>query len=512
MTVTDDPGETGQAPDDDPGATGSNMRTEEFRAAGHRLIDELADFYASLSERAVTSGESVAAIRELIRPEPLPQDGTAATELLAAITPVLFDHSLHNGHPRFFGYITSSAAPLGALADLLAAAINQNCGLRDLAPVANEIEIQSIRWLAELIGFPPHGGGIMVSGGNVANILGLLAARRARLPWDVRRDGVAAGTARPRVYGSRATHTWVEKAADVAGIGNRAIRWIDTDRDQRIDLESLRRAIEQDRRAGDLPFLVIGTAGNVSTGAVDPLAELAALAASERLWFHVDGAYGAPAACLPEAPESLRALALADSVALDPHKWLYAPIEAACTLVRDPEALRETFSYRPDYYRLHDDTGGIDYFEHGLQNSRGFRALKVWLGLRQAGRRGFERQIRRDIDLARRLFGHAAAHPELEAGTCHLSIATFRFRPADAGPTDTWQDYLDRLNRELVAAIQEGGEAYVSNAIVDERYYLRACIVNFRTREADVDALIEITLRRGRELDRRLRRSDAAPA
>jgi glutamate/tyrosine decarboxylase-like PLP-dependent enzyme len=483
----------------------SDMSADEFRAAGHRLIDALADFYASLPARPVTRGESARELRALLPPQPLPAEGRSGAELLAEITPLLFDHSLHNGHPRFFGYITSSAAPLGALADLLAAGINQNCGLRDLAPLANEIEIETVRWLAELIGFPTPCGGLMVSGGNVANIVALLAARRARLDWDLRREGLVASPGRPRVYASRETHTWIQKAADVAGLGTDAIRWIATDTEQRMDTEDLTRALERDRAAGELPFMVVGTAGNVSTGAIDPLAEIAAIAKDHALWFHVDGAYGAPAACLPEAPGSLKALALADSVALDPHKWLYAPIEAACTLVRDPAALKNAFSFRPPYYRLGDadDEGGLDYFEHGLQNTRGFRALQVWLCLRQAGRRGYEARIREDIALAARLFAKAEAAPELEPGTRHLSIATLRYRPVDAGSSPAWQEYLNELNRMLLVELQEGGEAYLSNAVIGERYFLRACIVNFRTRASDVDALIEIVIRLGETIDAR---------
>ena len=485
------------------------MSADEFRAAGHRLIDALADFYVSLPERRVTPGESVGEIQRLLPPEPLPVEGRPGAQLLEEIAPLLFEHSLHNGHPRFFGYITSSAAPLGALADLLAAGINQNCGLRDLSPAANEIEMQAVRWLAELVGYPTPCGGIMVSGGNMANILAFLAARRARLDWDVRREGLFASPGRPRVYASRETHTWIEKAADLAGLGTDAVRWVKTDAEQRLDPAALTEAIARDRADGDLPFLVVGTAGNVSTGAIDPLAEIAAIARDQGLWFHVDGAYGAPAACLPEAPEPLRALALADSVALDPHKWLYAPIEAACTLVRDREALQRAFSFRPPYYRLDDaaDAGGLNYFEHGLQNTRGFKALKVWLCLRQAGRAGYERQIRADIGLAKRLHARAAAEAEIEAGTQHLSIATFRFRPSDAGTTAAWQQYLDRLNQRLLVGLQRSGEVYLSNAVLNERYFLRACIVNFRTQPADIDALIEIVVRRGRKLDAEDRRS-----
>jgi glutamate/tyrosine decarboxylase-like PLP-dependent enzyme len=243
------------------------MTPEEFRTAGQALIDRLADFYATLPERRVTAGESVSDIQRVLPPQALPADGTDAGQLLREITPLLFEHSLHNGHPRFFGYITSSAAPFGALADLLAAGINQNCGLRDLSPAANEIERQTIGWLAELIGLPAASGGIMVSGGNVANMLGFFAARRAKIDLDLRRDGLLTATGQPRVYASRETHTWIEKAADMSGIGTAAIRWIGTDAAQRIRLDELENAIRQDRATGDLPFLVVGTAGNVSTGA-----------------------------------------------------------------------------------------------------------------------------------------------------------------------------------------------------------------------------------------------------
>src|SRR5690606_26365894 len=225
----------------------------------------------------------------------------------------------------------------------LAAAINANVGKWDLSPVASEIETQTVRWLAQLIGYPVPCGGIMVSGGNMANILGFFAARRAKLPWDVRAAGVGADARRPAVYASRGTHTWIEKAADLAGLGTDSIRWIATDREQRIRIDELERQIALDRAAGRLPILAVGTAGNVSTGAIDPLGALADICREQGLWFHVDGAYGAPAAVLPEAPADLRALREADSLALDPHKWLYCPIEAACTLVRDPQALAAAF-------------------------------------------------------------------------------------------------------------------------------------------------------------------------
>lgn len=495
-----DPVRAGRAPLD--------MAADEFRAAGHWLIEQLATHYESLGTRPVTRGEQAGAIRALLGGGNLPQEGAPALALLEQVVPLLRDHSLHNGHPRFFGYITSSAAPLGALADLLAAAINSNVAIWDIAPAASEIETQTVRWLAELVGFPAPCGGLMVSGGNMANFLGFMAARKSRVPWDIRQDGLYADPRRLTVYASRETHTWIEKAADVSGMGTSGIRWIGVDAGQRMRMDELEQRIKQDLDAGCLPFLVVGTAGSVSTGVVDPLPAIADICARYALWFHVDGAYGAPAAVLPEAPADLKALARADSVALDPHKWLYAPIEAACTLVRDPHALSNAFSYRPPYYHFEADSEepGLDYYEHGLQNTRGFRALKVWLCLRHVGRAGYERMIRDDIALARRLHEALVAHEEFEAVTQHLSITTFRFRPPAAQPgNDAWRAYLDELNSRLVGALQKCGEAYVSNAVIAGQQCLRACIVNFRTRLADVEALPEIVARAGRRLDEALR-------
>jgi glutamate/tyrosine decarboxylase-like PLP-dependent enzyme len=483
-----------------------DMSGAEFRAMGHRLVDQIAEFYDSLRERAVTRGETPDAVRDLVGRGALPVDGAPARELLDSIVPLLCDHSLHNGHPRFMGYITSSAAPLGALADLLAAAVNPNVGKWDLAPAATEIEAQVVRWLADLVGFGAPCSGIMVSGGNMANFLGFLVARHAKAPWNLRIDGVGADARRLIVYASRETHTWIEKAADLFGIGTSAIRWLPTDATQRLRVDELERQIEADRAAGSWPFLVVGTAGSVSTGAIDPLRAIAEVARKQGLWFHVDGAYGAPAAALAEAPADLKALALADSVALDPHKWLYMPLEAACTLVRDPSALLHTFSYRPAYYHFDGEEDLTNFYELGPQNSRGFRALKVWLCLKNVGRAGYEKMIRDDIALAQRLFEATKRHAELEARTLSLSIATFRYRPAGAhAGSEEWSKYLDTLNTALVGALEREGECFVSNAVIDGAQYLRACIVNFRTRVEDVDALPEIVARRGRRLDSELR-------
>ena len=292
----------------EPRCAAANLDSEEFRRAGHALVDAIAEFYASLPARPITRADSPQIIRDLLGDSPLPAEGTAAEALLQEITPLAFEHSLHNGHPRFLGYITSSAAPLGALADLLAASINSNVGKWDLSPLASEIEAQTIRWLAELVGFPPGGSGLLSSGGNMANMIGFFAARTAQAQHVVRRSGLRATERQLIAYGSGETHTWIEKAADVSGIGTDAIRWIDTDASQRINVAALEQQIARDKAEGHLPFLVVGTAGNVSTGAVDALTELANICRRENLWFHVDGAYGAPAAALPDAADDLKRL------------------------------------------------------------------------------------------------------------------------------------------------------------------------------------------------------------
>jgi aromatic-L-amino-acid decarboxylase len=480
-----------------------DIPSDEFRAAGHQLVDRIADFFDSLPQRLVTTGESPSEIREALAADrSLPLKGADAGELLSHAASLLFDHSLFNAHPRFWGYVTSSAAPIGALGELLAAAVNANCGAWLLSPMASEIEAQTIRWIAEMLNYPTDCGGLFVSGGNMANIACFLAARQAKAGSDVRSKGVE-GT-RLRAYCSKETHTWIQKAADIGGLGTDAVRWIAVDGELRIDINALREQIHADLAAGDKPFMVVGNAGTVSTGAVDPLPELAKLCREMDLWFHIDGAYGGFAALDPDAPAEFAGLSECDSLAVDPHKWLYAPIEAGCALVRDVSKLRDAFAYHPPYY--HFGVEAINYFDLGPQNSRGFRALKVWLALQQVGREGYVKMISDDIRLSRAMFERIADYTELEALTQGLSITTFRFVPTDLKRNDEQiEGYLNDLNRELLTRLQQGGEAYLSNAVIGGKYALRACIVNFRSTLQDVEALLPIIVRIGNEVDKELR-------
>jgi glutamate/tyrosine decarboxylase-like PLP-dependent enzyme len=490
------------------------MPGAEFRKLGHELVDRIAELFDELPQRPVTAGESPQAIRQLLGTAPLPEKGAPAGDLLAEATDLLFDHSLLNGHPKFWGYITAAPAPIGVLADFLAAAVNPNVGAFTLSPMATEIEAQTVRWIADLIGYPCTAGGLLVSGGNMANFVCFLAARKAKAPWDLQTEGVAASDQRLVAYVSKETHTWIDKAADLFGLGANAVRWIGVNANQQMDIVALEEQIIADRAAGLLPFLVVGTAGTTSTGAVDPLPAIAALCRQYDLWFHVDGAYGAPAAALPDASSDLVGLRDADSIALDPHKWLYSPLEAGCVLVRNPNHLAETFSHHPTYYNFDgiQEDPPINYYAFGMQNSRGFRALKVWLALRQVGRVGYIEMIGDDIALAQALYQTVGDYPELQAMTQNLSITTFRFVPPDL-PNDPAlvEPYLNKLNETLLNRLQTSGTAFVSNALVDGKYLLRACIVNFRTTLTDVEALPALVVDLGKTLDEEMRPPSLQP-
>jgi len=474
---------------------------EEFREIGYYLVDAIADFLDGIKQKPVTSGESPKQLQAILGGASLPENGMPGKEIFSKATELLFDHSLLNGHPKFFGYITSSPAPLGALADLLAAVVNPNVGANILSPMATEIEKQTVQWLAEFIGVSPSYGGLLVSGGNMANFTAFLAARTVKAPAAIKENGIENSIQRLTVYCAATTHTWIEKAAVLFGLGTKAIRWISTDHQNKINIAVLEQTITNDLQNGCHPLMVIGNAGDVSTGAVDDLKSIAAVCKKYGLWFHIDGAYGIPAAVIPELKTLFVGIEEADSIALDPHKWLYSPLEAGCTLVKNPDHLIQTYSSHPVYYNFNSDESPVhNYYENGLQNSRGFRALKVWIILQQAGRSGYEKMIAEDIRLSKLLFELASNHNELEAVTQNLSIATFRFVPADHHDEQNKEAYLNQLNEKLLNKLQHAGEVFLSNALINGKYCLRCCIVNFRTSEKDIYEVIEIVVSEGRKM------------
>jgi aromatic-L-amino-acid decarboxylase len=478
---------------------------EEFKKIGYQLIETLSDFIDTIDEKPVTTGETPKEIQTILGNASLPKHGTSVSELFTKTSDLLLNHSLLNGHPKFFGYITSSPAPIGALADLLATTVNPNVGANILSPMATAIEKQTVKWLAEFIGLAPGCGGILVSGGNMANFTAFLAARTAKAPKNLKEDGLANTDGEMVLYCSKATHTWVEKAAVLFGHGSKAIRWIATDSENKMNTELLSQTISDDLQQGKKPFLVIGNAGDVSTGVVDNLSAIAAVCKAHDLWFHIDGAYGIPAAVIPEYKNLFDGIQDADSIALDPHKWLYAPLEAGCTLIKNPQHLIDTYSSHPVYYNFsnQDDEPAVNYYEYGFQNSRGFRALKVWMALQQVGKNGYIEMIAEDIALSELLFEEAKKHSELEAVTQHLSITTLRYTPIGFLQDET---YLNTLNEKLLNELQQGGEVFLSNAVVADKYCLRCCIVNFRTSRKDILEIVAIIVREGRKIHETLQR------
>jgi aromatic-L-amino-acid/L-tryptophan decarboxylase len=484
----------------------ANMSKDEFRKIGHYLIDSIADLFDRIGEGPVTSGENASQLESFLGNSPLPAAGNSPDAIMEKAVELLYNHSLFNGHPKFLGYITSSPAPIGVLADLLAAAVNPNVGAEILSPMATAIEKQTVRWLAELIGVSNTYGGIMVSGGNMANFTGFVVAiTRAKSILEER--GISFENARPVVYCSKGTHTWIDKASAFFGVGKQAVRWIEQDDSGKIPIGTLTKKIEDDLQNGYTPFLVIGNAGDVSTGVVDDLKGIAVVCKKHNLWFHIDGAYGVPAAVVPRLKTLFAGIEEADSIALDPHKWLYSPLEAGCTLVKDPNTLLSTFSAHPEYYNFSNaESATHNYYEYGFQNSRGFRALKVWAALQQMGRDGYIRMFEQDIALSQLLFSLAEDNSELEAVTQNLSITTFRYIPTKwQGESETKEAYFNQLNEALLNVLQQKGEVFLSNALVNGKYCLRACIVNFRTSEKDIEEIIAIVVKEGRKVDESLR-------
>ena len=470
-----------------------DLDAEAVRRLGYRAADLVAEHRAGLLQRPVFGKLGTAA---KFFDEPLPEEGSSTEDLLAAVRTHVLPYAFGNSHPRFFAFINATADPLGTVADYLASAMNSNCWGGDHASI--HVERRVVAWLAEILGLPATAEGILTSGGSLANFTALATARAAVSPG-VREDGFA-GTRPIVVYASDEVHNCVDKAIDLLGIGWKQLRKIATDERYRIRVDLLKHTIAADRAAGLRPAIVVGNAGTVNTGAIDPLDELADLCAAEGLWFHVDGAYGALASISPTLRPLFRGLGRADSVAADPHKWLYVPYEAGAALVREPGRMAEAFR-RPAPYLVHDPdsplVGPVSFNERGPELSRGFRALKVWMGLKRHGRRAYAAAVEHDIAMARFLADEVRGRPDLELmAEPTLSIVGFRYRPAGV----TSEDDLARLNRRVVNRLVGSGGFFVAPTLLKGRTALRAAIVNFRTTEDDLRALADETARVGHEI------------
>jgi aromatic-L-amino-acid/L-tryptophan decarboxylase len=479
---------------------------ERSRAFTDRAGDLYIEFLTRLRELPVTPGRPAAEVREAVAIE-VPEDPMPDDELFAYLRELVFEHSAYPGHPRFMAYVSGAGTVPGAAADLLAAGLNMNLGGWVLSPAATEIELQLTRTFASWFGLPSGAGGIVVSGGAMANFVGLKAARDHRAGWDVRREGVAAGPTLA-MYMSEETHVVSSRAADMLGLGTEAVRRIPVDDGYRVRVDALREAIGRDRAAGVRPFAVVASAGTVATGAVDPLEEVADLCAEEGLWFHVDAAYGGPAAFTDDLRPLFAGIERADSIAFDPHKWLYTPHSGGCVLVRDMQVLPDSFSVTASYtFQDKERTGrGVDGTQLGPQFSRGFWALKVWLSLLAHGRRTYAARISHDAALARYLGARAEERPDFElAIPVGLSICCFRYVPPSLPQGEGREAYLSLLNERLMTDAQQDGRTFFSNAVLGGRFFLRACIVNFRTEAEDLDATLDVAAEIGARLDAELR-------
>ncbi len=464
---------------------------EDFRAYLAYAADIAVRFHQNLRDRPTFHGETPTEIARRFT-EDMPSRSTDLRVLLERVERDVFTAATLNVSPRFFGYVMSGGNPVGIVAELLAASLNQNCGKWHVSASATEIERQVVRWIAEFIGFPAGAGGILVSGGSVANLTCLATARKATAPFDVARKGAAGGPPMT-VYASVEAHSCIDKSIDLLGIGRDHLRKIPARDDFTMDVGALEWQIAEDRAAGLAPSCVVATAGTVNTGAVDPLDRLADVCAVNGLWLHVDAAYGGPAAGVPGARTLFRGLERAHSVAIDAHKWLYAPFEAGCALVRQPSHLRSTFSVLPEYLRFDSERiDRFDFMEYGFQLSRGFRALKLWLAFQAYGADRLRQAIESNISVMQKLADAIERSEDFELlAPSPLSIVCFRYRTPDPEIHGD-EEYLESLNHRLVEAIEADGRVFLTGTSVRGRLALRACTVNHRTEPQDADFLLEV--------------------
>ena len=468
---------------------------DELRALGHRMVDDMLTYLQTVRDRPVWQ-PIPAEVKEHLQ-QPLPGEPQGADEAYQDFVTNVLPHPMGNIHPRFWGWVIGTGTPFGALSEMLAATMNPNMGGGDHVP--NYVERQVLDWCKEMLGFPLDASGLLVSGGSMANFVGLAVARNSRAGFDIRAQGVAAAPKPMTFYGSIEMHSCLQKAVELLGLGNEALRRIPVNADYQIDLDALDRAIQADRAAGYQPIGVIGNAGTVNTGAIDDLTALADLCQREKMWFHVDGAFGALAAVSPELKPLLRGMERADSIAFDLHKWMYMPIEVGCALVRNEAAHRHAFSVTPEYLSHFERgvAGGTRWFnEYGLQLTRGFRALKVWLSIKEHGIDKYGRLIKQNVDQCRYLVELIESTPELELmAPAPLNIVCFRYRA-----TGLDDNALNQLNQQIMFELHEQGIAAPTYTTLNGKFAIRVAHTNHRTRREDFDVLVREVVRIGNQL------------
>ena len=470
---------------------------EEFRALAHRMVDDMIGHTRNLREEPAWQ-QPPAEVKQAILDEPLPQDGQRAEQVYADYLRLVQPYTTGNRHPRAWGWVRGNGIPLAAMAEMLAASINAHLGGGEQSPTF--VEERCLQWLAEVMGMPTSSTGILVSGGTMANLLGLAVARDAKAGFDVRVQGLA-GSPPLVVYASTETHMWARKSMDVLGMGAQQLRMIPVGADYRMDVTALREQLRQDRTEGLRPIAAVGNAGTVNSGAVDDLPALAALCREENLWFHVDGAFGALLKLSERYAPLVRGLELADSLAFDLHKWMYMPFEIGCLLVANGTAHKAAFASTASYLEGNARgmlATGLIFSDRGIELTRGFKALKLWMSLKSYGLKRFAAQIEKNMEQAEFLEQRVTAEPELELlAPRMMNLVCFRYR--GHGKSD--EAGRDALNRELVLRLQESGEFVVSGTVLRGRYALRVANTNHRSQRKDFENLVQRTLAIGRELD-----------
>jgi len=472
---------------------------EEFRKLSHEVIDDMVDYLRDARNQP-TWQSPPPETRALLKSQ-LPKTGAPLSQVYQDVKKHILPYPTGNIHPRFWGWVLGTGTHVGLLADLIASAMN--CHVSGYDQAATLVERQVIEWLAEMFGFPKGTSGLLVSGGTAANLLGVTTARNSISGLDIRKEGVSSVRGGKLViYGSAATHGWAERSCDLLGLGSDSFRKIPVDDHERIRVDELRRVIRQDRELGYQPFCIVGTAGTVSTGATDDLHALADIAKAEKLWFHIDGAFGSLAVLSPKYKHLVTGLEKADSIAFDLHKWGYMQYETGVVLIRDGKAHQEAFSFSPSY--LETFRGGIaiqptEFASKGVQLTRGFRALRVWMNLSVYGTEKLGQVIQTNIDDALYLASRIEDETELELlAPAAMNVVCFRFNPNGLDETS-----LDELNTEILIQIQESGIAVPSNARVQGKFAIRVAHTNHRTTRGDFDLLIESVLKIGKELTAR---------
>ncbi len=468
-----------------------DFQPEQLREMLYHASDIVVKLYSDADNKKIFHGKSSSEVRELFN-EPLPCKPGEITEILDKVEKDVLGAATLNMNPRFLAYVMAGPNHVSLLAELLSAALNQNCAKWHLSASASEIERQVIRWIAEFIDYSPDAGGVLVNGGSSANMTCLAVARKVKAPFDVAAEGLKAGLPLT-VYVSEEGHSCLDKSLDLLGLGKNQLRKIPVKEDFTINVEKLEDRILADKSEGFYPMCVIGNGGTVNTGAVDPLYLLADVCSKYDLWFHVDAAYGGPAAATTLARHLFKGIDRADSIALDPHKWLYVPFETGCVLVRNRNHLRDTFSILPDYLRLDlDKSERLDFMEYSFQLSRNFKALKVWMTFKAYGaemlRASIEDNIKTMHYLAN-LIDHSSDFERLSP--VPLSAVCFRYRTGDTRHHHE-EKYLSLLNKKLLDAVERDGRIFITGTLIHGRTALRACCVNHRTRPGDVEYLLGI--------------------